>query len=116
MLHRIIPYTTAKVESTKDQTSYEIVVQTNYDEYGHQSSEQVYVRWKKSFLGLFTYYKYHTKLTCFMGDCFQDKVNFDSVEHANKFIQNILCKQKPFNTTVLTTKETKCNCIDNKLK
>ena len=62
-----------------------------FDEKGVESNERFYVKHRKSFLGLFSYWKYVTHLTCGWGDCHNVRTSFMTEAEAIKFTQD-LCK------------------------
>jgi hypothetical protein len=75
-----------------------------HDKNGKITKTAVYIKYRKSFFGLFTYWKYITHRDCGMSDCYDARTNFSTQEKAENFIKEILCPGKTYdnwNTTVI---------------
>ena len=62
-----------------------------HDKNGKITKTAVYIKYRKSFFGLFTYWKYITHRDCGMSDCYDARTNFSTQEKAENFIKEILC-------------------------
>ncbi len=69
---------------------YKIYRQSHLNEYGEERLVSYYIRERKTFLGI-TYWKSITHEICGMGDCYNVRTQFESVEKAETFIKEKLC-------------------------
>ena len=63
-----------------------------HDEYGKLTNTNYNIRYRKSFFGLFPYWKYITHQDGGMGDYYDSRTNWKTIELAETFIKEILCK------------------------
>lgn len=69
---------------------YKIYRESHLDEYGVEGLVSYYIKEHKTFLGI-SYWKSITHQICGMGDCYNIRTKFKSVEEAEMFIKKKLC-------------------------
>jgi hypothetical protein len=69
---------------------YKIMKHSYWDEYGVEGRTYYSIRESRKFLGI-PYWKDITHQICGMGDCFNIRTEFKTLEEADKFIKEKLC-------------------------
>lgn len=82
-----------------EEEKYVIDRKDYYDEYGKKTSTCFYIKYLKSFYGLFEYWKYITHISY---DTY-DRTSFRTEKKAILFIKEILCPGRKYNGWTTTT-------------
>ncbi len=69
---------------------YKIMKHSYWDEYGVETRTYYSIRESRKFLGI-PYWKDITHQVCGMGDCYNVRTEFKTLEEADKFIKEKLC-------------------------
>jgi len=81
---------------------YIIEKQERFGDKGKLEHTTYYIKWRKSFLGLFNYWKYVTHRECGMSDCYNARTNWSSEKKCEKFIKKVLCPGRTYDGTEST--------------
>jgi len=74
-----------------------------YNDYGNLTHTTYFIKWRKSFFGLFTYWKYVTHTNCDTSGTYSSRTNWNTEEEAIKFIKDVLCPGKKYDGWATTT-------------
>ena len=69
---------------------YKIMRHSYFDEYGTESNIYYYILESRKFLGI-PYWKEITHQICGMGDCYNIRTQFKTLEEADTFVKEKLC-------------------------
>lgn len=92
--------------------TYSIIEQNRFNLKGGLEHINFQIRYRKSFYGLFTYWKYITHQDCGWGDCYDSITNFGTKKEATIFIKEILCPGKTYDGWETNTVD-EITCSDN---
>jgi hypothetical protein len=69
---------------------YKIMKESYFNEYGVEANVYYYIMESRTFLGI-AYWKSIKHQICGMGDCYNFRTKFNTIEDAEKFITEKLC-------------------------
>jgi hypothetical protein len=72
---------------------YKIFKQSYINEYGKETITYYYIKESRKFLGITFWFEIKHEI-CGMGDCYNVRTRFDTIEKAETFIKETLCPRK----------------------